>query len=469
MRGGCFIGGLVVLALAGCVQYDAFAPRNTTVTERAAARHAKADGPLTIAELDELTNVFADNYVARVATACDQVIESAKESGDIADASYLKVVTAISTYDIVSEPDALSQLLDLLTLVTVQHLVWVEEGVAKTLFEDGATPIIEAMDAGQSDLFTLAARALKPEQIAEVQDQVRTWRKKNADLRFVAMVRFEQAASERAAALESTVRSGGGLMAPVNDAVDSLERARRLAERSFYVGKRLPMMIGWQLDHVISRALMRNELAGGLQSLERTSTLSESIPNELREIRGLLQTEPRKIIDELAARQQAADKTLATLGDTIAAGAKLVDSAQETAATADRTIASAEKASAELRETLAAADRLLTRLESAGLSGSSARRLEDYTVAAEKVAAMAKEINQAIKSGDELLASAAWEQRLGDINAAARERLLQTTGAAEAVTDRAFWRVLLAIGALLIAGMAYKMFAVWVTKRQVQN
>jgi hypothetical protein len=465
VRGGCFIGGLVVLALAGCAQYDAFAPRNMTVTERAAARHAKADGPLTIAELDELTNVFADNYVARVATACDQVIESAKESGDIADASYLKVVTAISTYDIVSEPDALSQLLDLLTLVTVQHLVWVEEGVAKTLFEDGATPIIEAVDAGQSDLFTLAARALKPEQIAEVQDQVRTWRKKNADLRFVAMVRFEQAASERAAALESTVRSGGGLMAPVNDAVDSLERARRLAERSFYVGKRLPMMIGWQLDHVISRALMRNELAGGLQSLERTSTLSESIPNELREIRGLLQTEPRKIIDELAARQQAADKTLATLGDTITAGAKLVDSAQATAAAADRTIASAEKASAELRETLAAADRLLTRLESAGLSGSSARRLEDYTAAAEKVATMAKEINQAIKSGDELLASAAWEQRLGDINAAARERLLQTTGAAEAVTDRAFWRVLLAIGALLIAGMAYKMFAVWVTKR----
>ena len=254
-------------------------------------------------------------------------------------------------------------------------------------------------------------------------------------------------------------------MAPVNDAVDSLERARRLAERSFYVGKRLPMMIGWQLDHVISRALMRNELAGGLQSLERTSTLSESIPAELREIRNLLQTEPRKIIDELASRQQAADKTLATLGDTITAGAKLVDAAQATATAADRTITSAEKASAELRETLAAADRLLTRLESAGLSGPSARRLEDYTSAAEKVAAMAKEINQAIKSGDELLASAAWERRLGDLNAAARERLLQTTGAAEAVTDRAFWRILFAIGALLVAGMVYKTFAVWVTKR----
>jgi hypothetical protein len=142
-----------------------------------------------------------------------------------------------------------------------------------------------------------------------------------------------------------------------------------------------------------------------------------------------------------------------------------VDAAQATATAADRTITSAEKASAELRETLAAADRLLTRLESAGLSGPSARRLEDYTLAAEKVGAMAKEINQAIKSGDELLASAAWERRLGDINAAARERLLQTTGAAEAVTDRAFWRILFAIGALLVAGMAYKTFAVWVTKR----
>jgi hypothetical protein len=465
VRGGCFIGGLVVLALTGCTQYDAFASRNAPATERVAAGRANPGGPLTIAELDELTNVFADNYVARVATACDQVIEGAKESGDIADASYLKVVTATSTYDIVSEPDPLSQLLDLLTLVTVQYRVWVEEGEARTLFEDGATPIIEAMDAGQSEALALAARVLKPEQITEVQDQVRSWRKKNADLRFVAMIRFEQAAGQRARSLENQVRSGGGLMAPVENAVDSLERARRLAERSFYVGKRLPMLIGWQFDHVVSRALLRKEVTGGLQSLERTSTLSESIPNELREIRNLIQTEPRKIIDELASRQEAADKTLATLGDTITAGAKLVDAAQATATAADRTITSAEKASAELRETLAAADRLLARLESAGLSGPSARRLEDYTAAAEKVGAMAKEINQAIKSGDELLASAAWERRLGDINAAARERLLQTTGAAEAVTDRAFWRILFAIGALLVAGMAYKTFAVWVTKR----
>lgn len=464
MRGGCFIGGLVVLALAGCTQYDAFAPRNTAATERAAARHANPGGPLTIAELDELTNVFADNYVARVATACDQVIEGAKESGDIADASYLKVVTAISTYDIASEPDALSQLLDLLTLVTVQHLVWVEEGEAKTLFEDGATPIIEAMDAGQAEALALAARALKPEQIAEVQDQVRSWRKKNADLRFVAMVRFEQAASERAAALEATVRSGGGLMAPVNDAVDSLERARRLAERSFYVGKRLPMMVGWQLDHVINRAMMRKELTDSVAALERTSTVADSIPAELKELRTLLQTEPRKLIEELAGRQQAADKTLATLGDTIAAGAKLLDNAQSATKAADQTIAHAEKVSADLRETLAAADKLLVRLEAAGLSGPNAR-VGEYAALADKVSGMAKEITEAVKSGDQLMASAAWQQRLSEVNAAAKERVLQTSAAAESVTNLAFWRVLMAIGALLVAGVVYKTYAVWVTKR----
>lgn len=465
MRGGCFIGGLVVLSLAGCVQFDGFAPRNAAATERAATRHSNPGGPLTIAELDELTNVFADNYVARIATACDQAIERAKESGDIADASYLKVVTAISTYDIVSEPDPISQLLDLLTLVTVQHLVWVEEGEAKTLFEEGATPIIEAMDAGQAEALALAARALKPEQIAEVRDQVKSWRKKNADLRFVAMIRFEQAANERAAAIEATVRGGGGLLAPVNDAVDSLERARRLAERSFYVGKRLPMMIGWQLDHVISRAMLRKELTDSVAALERTSTVADSIPAELKELRTLLQTEPRKLIEELAGRQQAADKTLATLGDTIAAGSKLVDSAQSATKAADQTIAHAEKVSADLRETLAAADKLLVRLEAAGLSGPNAR-VSEYAALADKVSGMAKEITAAVKSGDELMASAAWKQRLEEVNAAAKERVLQTSAAAESVTNLAFWRVLLAIGALMVAGMVYRTYAVWLTNRK---
>ncbi|HEX8876969.1 MAG TPA: hypothetical protein VF777_09490 [Phycisphaerales bacterium] len=451
------------MSLSGCASYDGLAPHDAR-GEAIRANAVDADGRLTLTELDQLTSVFADNYVARMATACDQVIEGTPEAQDVADSAYLKVVTAVSAYDIASEPDSLSQLFDLVTLVSLQHLVWVEEGGAKEIFDQHAAPIVAAFEASNRDMLELAARAMKPEQIEQIVAETRAWRKINRDLKFVAMIRFEQAAGERAHELENQVRSGGGLMAPVENAVDSLERARRLAERSFYVGKRLPMLVGWQLDHVVNRAMLRKELTGGLQSLERTSTLSESIPGELRELRNLLQTEPRKIIDELASRQQAADKTLATLGDTIAAGAKLVDSTQGATKAADQTIAHAEKVSADLRETLAAADKLLGRLEAAGLSGPNAR-VSEYAALADKVSGMAKEITAAVKSGDQLMVSAAWQQRLEEVNAAAKERVLQTSAAAESVTNLAFWRVLLAIGALLVAGMVYKTYAVWLTKR----
>lgn len=451
-------------SLGGCASYDAMAPHDAR-GETIRANAVDADGRLTLTELDQLTSVFADNYVARMATACDQVIEGTPDAQDAADAAYLKVVTAVSAYDIASEPDALSQLFDLVTLVSLQHLVWVEEGKAKEIFDEHAAPIVAAFEASKQELLDLASRAMKPEQIEQIVAETRAWRKTNRDLKFVAMIRFEQAAGERAHELENQVRSGGGLMAPVENAVDSLERARRLAERSFYVGKRLPMLIGWQLDHVVNRAMLRKELTGGLQSLERTSTLSESIPGELRELRNLLQTEPRKIIDELASRQQAADKTLATLGDTIAAGGKLLDSAQVATTAADRTIAHAEKVSADLRETLAAADRLLGRLEAAGLSGPNAR-VSEYAALADKVSGMAKEITAAVKSGDDLMASAAWQKRLEEVNAAAKDRVLQTSAAAESVTNLAFWRVLLAIGALLVAGVVYKTYAVWLTNRK---
>lgn len=448
------------VALGGCSSYDGFARREATTDF---VKHSP-DGRLTLTELDELTSVFADNYVARLAAACDQVIEGTPDAQDVADAAYLKVVTAVSAYDIASEPDALSQLFDLLTLVSLQHLVWVEEGKAREIFEEHGEPIVEAFRESQREVLALAARAMKAEQIDEIVADTRRWRQNNPELKFVAMIRFEQAAGERAHALENQVRSGGGLMAPVENAVDSLERARRLAERSFYVGKRLPMLIGWQLDHVVNRAMLRKELTGGLQSLERTSTLSESIPGELRELRNLLQTEPRKIIVELASRQAAADKTLVTLGDTIAAGATLVEKATNATTAADQTIAHAARVSADLRETLAAADKLLTRLEAAGLSGPNAR-VGEYAALADKVSGMAKEITAAVKSGDELMASAAWQKRLEEVNAAAKERVLQTSAAAESVTNMAFWRVLLAIGALLVAAMVYKVFSVWVTKR----
>jgi hypothetical protein len=451
------------MSLGGCASYEAFVPRDARA-EPSRTDGVDADGRLTLTELDQLTSVFADNYVARMATACDQVIEGTPDAQDVADAAYLKVITGISAYDIASEPDALSQLFDLVTLVSLQHLVWVEEGRAKEIFGEHAGPILAAFETSRHDVLELAARAMKPAQIQEIITDASDWRKANQDVKFVAMIRFEQAAGARARALENQLRSGGGLMAPVENAVDSLERARRLAERSFYVGKRLPMLIGWQLDHVVNRAMLRRELTGGLQSLERTSTLSDSIPTELREIRNLLQTEPRKIIDELTSRQQAADKTLATLGDAIAAGAKLVDSAQSATKAADQTIAHAERVSADLRETLSAADKLLVRLEAAGLSGPNAR-VGEYAALADKVSVMAKEITAAVKSGDELMASSAWQQRLEELNAAAKERVLQTSAAAESVTNLAFWRVLLAIGALLVAGMMYKTYAVWLGKR----
>ena len=120
--------------------------------------------------------------------------------------------------------------------------------------------------------------------------------------------------------------------------------------------------------------------------------------------------------------------------------------------------------SADLRETLAAADKLLVRLEAAGLSGPNAR-VGEYAALADKVSVMAKEITAAVKSGDQLMASAAWQQRLSEVNAAAKERVLQTSAAAESVTNLAFWRVLVAIGALLVAAMVYRTYAVWVTKR----
>lgn len=441
---------VLLLAPASCVRYEGLAPdRPAEVSRR------DPGARLTSRELEDLTNIFADNYVARVASACDHIIERTADPARLADATYLKSVTAVAAYDLATEFDAVRQLFDLMTLVNVQHLVWVEERAAEATFGPDAAELVEAFADARTEARQLASRVLTPEQIRVLEDRAVAWRRENPGVRFVAMIRLEQEASDASRALETQVREGGGLMAPVSAAVDSLERGRLLAERTFFVAKRLPMLVGWQLDHVVTRSLHRPDLRATFEAIQQTAVAAREIAGELRSLRALAESAPTAALDELDKRARALggplDESLTRLERALEAGRSLADQSA--------------RSGVEVRTTVESAERLLSRLDSSGVAGSQARSLEELTAAVDRVALMAKEINQALASGEELLVSQAWRSRIDDVNAATKERLEQTTAAAAAVTDRAFWRVLMAIGALLVAGIVYKTYAVWLTKR----
>ncbi len=423
LRGLSMVLAMVAVAgLGGCLVIDPPPPRDGDLAARAEAR-AKSDAAaraagytITADELDQLTSALADTFVARMASACDQVVAQAASSEVRADAQYLKLVSAVSAYDIVTEIDSFSQLLDLTTMLDLQVIVWVDEGGALKRFGPAGQGVADALKRSQAEMSQLGARVLKPEQLALLKDQARAWRAANPEVMYVAMVRFDEAASERARTILADVPKGSGLLAPVAAASDNLELARKFAERAFYLGKRLPLIIGWQADDTVNRFVMKKELRESLQALSQTAAALRQSAQALKDLPG-----------DIAREREA------TMGAIEAQRAAIF---------------------ASLDERRAAIDAIVRRLESTLVS--SAKSIEGVDTSTAKLAGSVQRLGDAVKSASGLLAQEVWAQRVSEIDSVMSDRVKEITVAGRAMVDYGFWRGVILIGVALVAAIVYR-------------
>lgn len=462
---GVFVCALASAALTGCAGFDAPAPKPASTQ----APTLKA-GEITAAELDQLTNAFADNYVAQLASACDEVKLKSTDPRVIADADSLKLISATSVFDIVTGVDPFGQMLDLVMMISLQHIVWVEEGGAARRLGPASDSIVATIRDARTEVLALAARAMKPDQVALLIEQARDWRAKNLNITYVGFVRFGDAASARALAVAEDVRKGGGLLSPVSNVVDSLERSRKIAERGLYLAKRLPMLLGWQADEVVNGLMSRNDVRAALDSLHNLGDALERTQTQLARVADVVPAERQAIVEELRKQQAAIDQTLAQVNSTIAAGSALLDRAQQTTTAVSSIVDQTTKASASLQQSLTEADKLLAHLETTGIITRDAdgrgRGLEGLNATADKLAAAARELNQLTQSSNALLSSPDLAKRIAELDTIADQRMTQAQRGTERLARTVFNLVAGIIGLALLAGLVYQTYTFVLRRRE---
>src|SRR6185369_16186623 len=97
-----------------------------------------ADGgrPVTAAELDELTRAFADRYVGLLYSACDTVKKDNPDAMQRREAQALLVDSSSNIYDIASNADSFTRLLDLVVVTRLMSQVWMDDGRCQNVFGD---------------------------------------------------------------------------------------------------------------------------------------------------------------------------------------------------------------------------------------------------------------------------------------------------------------------------------------------
>jgi hypothetical protein len=437
---------LIVIATisSGCAfvqraQQSADAAR-TSSNQRGAAQMKSAEGTLiTMEELDQLTYAFADRYLTYIVSACEAIEKDNPNAEQRRLAHQVKLVQVSSVYDIVTNADPFTQLLDLTLVITLQSQKWIDEDQAERWFGDRGQPLINASRKAREDIWRIAARVMKLEQLEVLDYLIWDWRQKNKDIQLVSYVRFDDFASTRGKSVVADVKTGSGFLAPVGDAKKAVDDVRLLAERAFYISKRLPFLMNWQMRSAIDETLNDPQVKDVTANFTRVSTTMERIPADIARERAA-------IFSEMNKQQPFLNNMFAQVRGTVA------DTNQLAAQ-----IESITKSSDQLLQNV---DRLFLApgRDKPKVPGEKPFDIVDYTKSLTVLIEALKEANSLVANGSTLLASPAIDQLTS-------KQVTNAGTQGERIVNTAFWRGVALIATFFVLLTIYRAFTHWLGRR----
>lgn len=243
-------------------------------------------GPITVGELEKEIQDLADRYAMGVAEACDRVSRLHPDPRTQRSMLFLKLRNATSTYDAVTSGDALEGLLDLVTLIELQNIVWVDEKrVDRLPASEGSEHLRVMLGKGRTQAWELAARALTKDQLKKVRSVIPDWRRRNPEVQWVSFVRFSSGTGSASFSLLNELRSElGGILNPFGGTTRSVDETREVAAKALYFSKRLPMLLDWEAQATagsIAEIAQVGRLEEHASSLSRTAA---ALPEEARSL-----------------------------------------------------------------------------------------------------------------------------------------------------------------------------------------
>jgi hypothetical protein len=397
-------------------------------------------------ELDQRLYAFADRYTTLVVSATDDIIRGNQNADQRRLAHQIKLVGTSSIYDIVTNADPFTKLMDVLLVVTLQSYIWIDEDRAEATFGDRAQPLIQSLRAARTDVWKLAAGILKPDQLQRLDNLILESRKNNPDVSFVSFMRFNEVSAARNKSLIAELKVESGLFSSISEATKVADEVRLLGERAFYQSKRLPFLMNWQMEALLNETLAKPEIRAPmestvqvLQAANRVAAVAETLPQTIA-------TERAAIFDEVRKREPAVSKLLLQTKETAA-------QAQALTMSGERLVSSLNQTTKELNTTITAVDAFMAK-QNKGAS-SEPFRIEPYVQAVSELNQSVAGVNNLLVNAEKFIDAKPWQAALVDADNLAKARI-----------DQMFWRAVVLLGWFFVMLLLYRVLAArWVPRR----
>jgi hypothetical protein len=259
----------------------------SSAEDKAAARK---EGAFTKAQLQSHLMSFADRFVSILDTMIAQ-FEALKPTGQTRyEVLEMMTFSAHHAYIIAGGSDPDVALLDMLSMVSLGRIFFEEEGEQR--YNRFVAPVLKGYRKAEADIRNVAAQILSPAQMDNLMTIIRRWRKRHPEVKNFPLIRFSNFAADRQGDSLSRAETPEGLFESVESASETVEEMRLLAERSVYMGTRMPQLLGLFGDLWLTRWMNTPDVRKTLaelsvlsQGADRMAAIAEDLAGRLTQER----------------------------------------------------------------------------------------------------------------------------------------------------------------------------------------
>jgi hypothetical protein len=412
---------LIAVSIVACASSEPTQKRSVVIGSLGSGDTASASG-ITREELEDHVRRFADRYITRVALATNAVSNGSDDQSQKELMQRWKSVAYASAVDIAIGPNAVTNLLDMMTLTSLSRIMvenhWVPNVLGAELGEGFLQTYIDLED----DIWTVADDVLTENQQDELKTLINDWYSENPGQFYPWYVRLSDFSGQRAASL-AAVQQSGGMLKEVARAREAAEEIQAFGERVLFYLQRAPMITSAEFQSGANSVLGGPHVSRAIDDMDRFVAAVERLVESVEDLPD----------SRIAAVDQIMDRL----------GQERVEFLRDFASTESDVI----NLLAELRPVLESLERLTASDEQD--PDSKPFDINEYRALVADSATTAIELRRLVETVDGLMKNSAQLSNLLDAMVEAEN----------AVVDRAFLQAIALILIFFLALLAYRFLA----------
>jgi hypothetical protein len=297
------LSAAIAALVSACASSSPAQPENVVIAPLGSGDSASTAG-ITREELEDHVRRFADRYMTRVALAANGVADRTEDEALKSLMLTWKSVSFAAVVDIAIGPNAVTNLLDMMTLTRLSRLVvdshWAPDVLGPELGEE----FLQAFIALDEDIWTVADDVLTDQQQQELAILVEDWHMENPDQVYPWYVKLSNFSGQRAASL-AAVQQTGGMLKEVARAREAAEEIQAFGERVLFYLQRAPMITSLEFEASAGTVLGGPAISQATENMDRFVTSVEQLVQSVDDLPGSRLAVVDQFMERLGSEREA--------------------------------------------------------------------------------------------------------------------------------------------------------------------